>query len=110
MLMALQGSALIDFETEEDAEKAIEHMHDGWLDGKKVTVLLVTDDPVGEEEKACDKSSVENGHTGKNDARDCWYSRSVSIFWLTCFYAIARKRSSSVRNGRDSHGSPTRIR
>ncbi|CCI49469.1 unnamed protein product [Albugo candida] len=86
-----KGSALIDFETEEDAEKAIEHMHDGWLDGKKVTVLLVTDDPVGEEEKACDKSSVENGHTGKNDARD------------------SRKRSSSVRNGRDSHGSPRRI-
>lgn len=69
--MALQGSAVIEFNTDQDAENAIQHMHDGWLDGRKIVVQLMTEDLV-EEGKARDQSSVGNGHNGDmNETRDC---------------------------------------
>lgn len=37
------GFAFVDFTSYGDAEKAQDHMHEGWLDGKKVRVRFATD-------------------------------------------------------------------
>ncbi|GAB9465485.1 RNA recognition motif domain containing protein [Globisporangium polare] len=39
-----KGFAFVVFKTHSDAEKAQDHMHDGWLDGKKVRVRFASDD------------------------------------------------------------------
>nr|CCA14459.1 PREDICTED: similar to AGAP009570PA putative [Albugo laibachii Nc14]CCA21243.1 PREDICTED: RNAbinding protein S1 putative [Albugo laibachii Nc14] len=86
-----KGSAVIEFNTDQDAENAIQHMHDGWLDGRKIVVQLMTEDLV-EEGKARDQSSVGNGHNGDmNETRD------------------SRKKSSSARAGRGDRRSPIRM-
>lgn len=39
-----KGFAFVGFKSHTDAEKAQDHMHDGWLDGKRVRVRFATDD------------------------------------------------------------------
>lgn len=41
--IAPAGVAFIDFRAPKDAESAQDHMHDGWLDGKRVRVRPATD-------------------------------------------------------------------
>jgi RNA recognition motif-containing protein len=97
-----KGFAFVEFKSHEDAESAQDHMHDGWLDGKKVRVRFATEDD-NRRSRSVEQRRDSNGNraagrkqraNGRRGGRD----------------NNPRKRSFSPPRGRRSSFSPARNR
>lgn len=70
-----KGFAFVVFKTHSDAEKAQDHMHDGWLDGKKVRVRFASDDDQRRSrsvERSNNNGSSSNNNNSANGRRGAW--------------------------------------